>query len=235
VMQLPEAPEVATADKVCHLPSRRYGFGMYSVPDLIRDASETLDMPRSDLSGRMRAAREEGLVSQKAHGRGGANAVRRDLAVLLLAPFVSKLWQDVPDGVRRYGGLVLSAAKSLQAGGKPCDPPFDLRFEETPMLDALTTCLERCSVQSGYLPASLRLELSETHPAASISLKTPDDTITLFFDDPSAKKNEHPPYSIAVEIRGEPLCDLLELFAAKAGKRPGAADGPPDAAIGAVA
>jgi hypothetical protein len=192
-------------------------------------------MPEADLIGRMRFAREGGVVSQKGHGRGAAIATPRDGAVLLLAPFVAKYWTEVPDGIRRYGGLVLRAANSIRTLGESCEVPFGLQCKKTPLLDALTTCLERCSIQSGYLPASLRVELSETHPAASITLMTPNkDAITLFFDDPSAKKNEHPPYSIAVEVRGETLCAFLDLFTANAAQRSDGGD-PPDTAVGAVA
>jgi hypothetical protein len=210
---------------------------MYSVPDLVLDGSQILNVPHSDLRGRVRKAREEKLVSQKFYGRGGALAVPRDGAAVILAPFVGKLWQDVPDGIRRYGGLKLRAARSIQAMGGVCEPPLDLRCEETTLLDALTTCLERCSVRSGYLPASLRIELSDIYPSASISLTTPSDTITLFFDDPSAKKGEREPYAISVEVRGETLCAFVDVFATKANKpvrRPAEGD-QSDAAISAVA
>jgi len=210
---------------------------MYSVPDLVLDASEILNVPHSDLRGRVRAAREAGLVSQKFYGRGGASAVPRDGSAAILAPFVGKQWRDVPGGIRRYGGLMLRGAKSLQDRGRPCEPPLDLQSEETTLLDALTTCLERCSVQSGYLPASLRIELSEIHPAASISLMTPDDTVTLFFDDPSEKEEGREPYAISIEVRGETLCAFVELFATKAdkpGRRPAEGD-QSDAAVSAVA
>jgi hypothetical protein len=201
-------------DKLCHALHKSYGSGMYSVPDLVLDASEILDVPHSDLSGRVRLAREAGLVSQKFHGRGGASAVPRDGGVVILAPFVSTQPRNVADGIRRYGGLKLEVAIGPN-GGRAA--PFDLRSKETTLLDALATCLERCSPQSGYMPASLCIALSDTRPLASIGVLTPDNEVVyLSFGDFPKSKDAHSPYSISVHVRAETLRDFVEIFATKA-------------------
>jgi hypothetical protein len=214
---------VLRTDKVCHPPRKSYGCGMYSVPDLVLDGSAILNVPHPDLQWRVRLARQAGFVSQKSHGRGGASAVPRDGGVVILAPFIATQPRNVPDGIRHYGGLKLHGAWGPDSW-IPRASPFDLRRKETTLLDALATCLERCSAQSGYLPVSLRIELSDTHPLAIIRLLTPDkEVIALHFGDLPTSEIAHPPYLISVHVCGETLRAFVEIFATKAdraGRRP---------------
>jgi hypothetical protein len=209
---------------------------MFTVRNLARQAAPILGMPEADLIGRMRFARQAGVVSQKGHGRGAAIATPRDGAVLLLAPFVAKYWTEVPNAIGRYGGLVLGAANGTRNQGA-CEPAFDLRCGKTTLLDALTICLERCGPQSRLMPASLRGWLSETHPKAAISLRSMDDwndAMLMAFSDPSARKDEYEPYSILFEVHERTLKLFIDLFAANAAKRSGEGD-QSDAAVSAVA
>jgi hypothetical protein len=215
---------------------------MYTVRNLVRDASDILQMPYSDLEGRMRAAREAGLVSQRARGRGAASATPRDAAVLLLAPFVAKGWADVPDGVRRYGDMKLMAARCSSHPGEEVKPPFGLKIGNTSLLDALTMCLEECGFESGVAPLSLRGVLSDNHPEAFLTLSSFDnpnrreEVITLLFQEPrSPKEIVHRIYSFSFEVHQLPLLGMIDLLAAKADKRQDVANGLFDDTVGAVA
>jgi hypothetical protein len=198
---------------------------MLNVQDLIREWCALSGYPLPDLTGRARAAREAGLLSQGSYGRHAPAGTAKDGAALLLAPCVGEHWKHVPEGIRRYGGLELARALSLSTKTE-CDPPFGLQSGMT-LLDSLTRCLERCGIQTEnpiflILPDILQVVRSETDPRATLSLHYSDgrpepfEAVSISFREPRLPLEDRPveAFTIAAQLHKVALTAMVQLLAA---------------------
>jgi hypothetical protein len=155
--------------------------------------------PEAEGSHRHRVLAENKLISQGAPGLNAPMATSRDAAVFLLSTIVSPGIKKAAQAVETFGVFPLVKVQT-----KPALEGEEAIRLGTPLLDALTECLEQCGSQSELRMVSLQVNRA-ARPAAQLVLG-------LFKrDQPSDKPSRTliltfmPPTSVAAEGRKKPI------------------------------
>jgi hypothetical protein len=138
--------------------------------DLMRDWCAITFYILSDLIGRGRAAREAGLLTQGGHGVNAPAATLRDGAVLLLSIVSARLWKDVAKGVEKYSRLPLISTTGHDEITRTDFDPDEVPYRPGVLLiDVLIDLLKHCGSQREGRLSLLRVDRSETNPAAILA------------------------------------------------------------------
>jgi hypothetical protein len=188
-------------------------------PALLREWCAMTGHPFPDLNGRMRAVREDNLISTGPHGPGAPPATLRDAGVLTLAPLVASMWKDVPAGIRRYGALVGDRVDVneyfTQRFGEEICRALDTGFKGRNLLDAVMLCLATCRSWSEMRVLSLRVERSDYLPMAWLQLGASPAEAAIRFAEPDSPRQGVQPEPVVGgdRMRGFALHAMAELIA----------------------
>jgi hypothetical protein len=143
---------------------------MRNTRDLMRDWCAITFYLLSDLIGRGRFVREAGLLTQGGHGVNAPAATLRDGAVLLLSIVSARLWKDVAKGVEKYSRLPLISTTGHDEITRTDFDPDEVPYPPGVLLiDVLIDLLEHCGSQREGRLSLLRVDRSETNPAAILA------------------------------------------------------------------
>jgi hypothetical protein len=178
------------------------------------------DQGYSEVEGahRHRVLAENKMISQGAPGLNAPMATPRDAAVFLLSTIASPGIKKAPQAVATFGAFPLVKVRTNPA----------LEGEEsialgTPLLDALTECLEQCGSQSELRMVSLQVNRA-ARPAAQLVLglfkrdqpsDKPSRTLTLTFMPPTSVDAEgrKKPIEHSSRLLGHALTAMADLLA----------------------
>ena len=170
------------------------------------------------MNGRLRVVVEAG-ISPKGAGRHTPRANEHDAAMTVMAVLAARLWKDVPDGIRRYGGLMSSGVGFTEdfpsRFGEDTLRDLHARFENQTLLQVLAYCLR--TFHSGSKPAirflSLNIERSEYQAKASLALGDPPTQFVVSFLEDPREGVQPDPIVESVRMRGFCLTAMADLLA----------------------
>jgi hypothetical protein len=170
------------------------------------------------MNGRLRSAVEAG-ISPKGAGRHTRRANEDDASGTVLAVLAARLWKDVPDGIRHYGGLMSSGVGFTEdfpsRFGEDTFRNLHAQFKNKTLRQALAYCLR--TFHSGSKPEirflSLNIERSEYQGKASLYLGDPPTEFVVHFQEDPREGVQPDPLVESTRMRGFALTALADLLA----------------------